>query len=88
MDLGLTDRTAFFEFYEAYVQRERRQKTQGIGGGSFYNNQNLRVGRLFALQVMRAAKEGRIGFKDAYDLTGLHGGTFQEYASRLGVDLP
>jgi Zn-dependent peptidase ImmA (M78 family) len=88
MDLGLADRTAFFEFYDAYVQRERRQKTQGIGGGSFYNNQNLRVGRLFAIQVMRAAKEGRIGFKDAYDLVGLRGGTFQEYASRLGVDLP
>jgi Zn-dependent peptidase ImmA (M78 family) len=88
MDLGLTDPAAFFEFYDAYVQREKRQKSQGIGGGSFYNNQNLRVGRLFAIQVMRAAKEGRIGFKDAYDLTGLHGGTFEEYASRLGVDLP
>ena len=32
--------------------------------------------------------EGRIGFKEAYDLTGLRGGTFQKYAKRLGVDLP
>ncbi len=88
MDQGLTDRTTFFDFYNAYIQREKKQRTQGIGGGSFYNSQNLRVGRLFAIQVMRAAKEGRIGFKDAYDLTGLHGGTFQEYARRLGVDLP
>ena len=87
-DLGLTDRAAFFDFYDAYVQREKRQKAPGTGGGSFYNNQNLRVGQLFAIRVMRAAKEGRIGFKDAYDLTGLHGGTFQEYARRLGVDLP
>jgi hypothetical protein len=31
--------------------------------------------------------EGRIGFKEAYDLTGLSGGTFQAYAARLGVDL-
>lgn len=88
MDLGLTDRAAFFDYYDAYVQRERKQKPRGSGGGSFYNNQNIRVGQLFAIQVMRAAKEGRIGFKDAYDLTGLHGGTFQEYARRLGVDLP
>lgn len=87
MDLGLTDRTAFFDFYDAYVQREGKQKAQGISGGSFYNNQNVRVGPLFAIQVMRAAKEGRIGFKEAYDLTGLNGGTFQEYARRLGVDL-
>jgi len=88
MDLGLTDRAAFFDFYDAYIQRERKQKAQGVGGGSFYNNQNIRVGRRFAIQVMWAAKEGRIGFKEAYDLTGLNGGTFQEYARRLGVDLP
>jgi Zn-dependent peptidase ImmA (M78 family)/transcriptional regulator with XRE-family HTH domain len=88
MDLGLVDRQAFFDFYDAYIQREKNQKARGVGGGSFYNNQNVRVGRLFAVQVMRAAKEGRIGFKEAYDLTGLHGGTFQEYARRLGVDLP
>ena len=46
------------------------------------------VGELFATQVLRAAMEGRIGFKEAYDLTGLRGGTFQEYARRLGADLP
>lgn len=88
MDLRLVDREVFFDFYDAYVQRERKQQARVAGGGSFYNNQNLRVGQLFAVQVMRAAKDGRIGFKEAYDLTGLHGGTFQEYARRLGVELP
>jgi Zn-dependent peptidase ImmA (M78 family) len=88
MDLGLVDRQVFFDFYDAYVQRERKQKARVAGGGSFYNNQNVRVGQLFAVQVIRAAKEGRIGFKEAYDLTGLNGGTFQEYARRLGVELP
>ena len=57
-------------------------------GGDFYNNQNTRVGELFGTRVLRAAMEGRIGFKEAYDLTGLRGGTFQKYAKRLGVDLP
>jgi hypothetical protein len=46
------------------------------------------VGERFALQVLRAAKEGRVSFKEAYDLTGLRGGAFQEYANRLGVNLP
>ncbi len=55
------------------------------GGGDFYNNQNARVGKLFATSVIRAAKEGRIGFKQAYELTGLNGGAFQKYASRLGL---
>jgi len=88
MDLRLVERTEFFSFYRHYTQQEHRRKAAGAGGGDFYNNQNTRVGRLFATQVIRAAKEGRIGFKEAYDLSGLNGGAFQEYASKLGVALP
>ena len=87
LDLDLVDRSTFFDFYERYVSRERKGGTKP-SGGDFYNNQNTRVGELFAIQVLRAAMEGRIGFKEAYDLTGLRGGTFQKYAKRLGVDLP
>jgi len=87
MDLRLVSRTSFFSFYEEYIARERKQRS-GSGGGDFYNNQNMRVGERFAIQVIRAAKGGRLSFKEAYDLTGLHGGAFQEYANRLGVTLP
>lgn len=87
MDLRLVDRRTFFDFYEAYTQEERR-RTRGSSGGDFYKNQNFRVGRLFTVSVVRAAKEGRIGFKDAYDLTGLNGGAFHEYARKLGMELP
>lgn len=87
MDLRLVDRSFFFDFYETYIKQERKKK-QAAAGGDFYNNQNARVGKLFATSVIRAAKEGRIGFKQAYDLTGLNGGAFQEYASRLGMKLP
>lgn len=81
LDLRLVSREAFFKFYQDYTQRERdRAKT--TGGGDFYNNQNTRVGQTFALAVMRAALEGRLSFKEAYDLTGLHGGAFQEYGRR------
>lgn len=87
MDLRLVSRDTFFSFYEKYIARERGQRSNS-GGGDFYNNQNTRVGERFALQVIRAAKEGRVSFKEAYDLTGLRGGAFQEYARRLGVNLP
>ena len=86
MDLGLVERQQFFDFYEAYVRQERNQKRLATSGGDFYNNQNTRVGSLFARQVIRAAREGRIGFKQAYDLTGLNGGAFQEYVRRLGIE--
>lgn len=85
MDLRFVSREAFFNFYEQYIASERKPRS---GGGDFYNNQNTRVGERFALQVIRAAKEGRVSFKEAYDLTGLRGGAFQEYANRLGVNLP
>jgi Zn-dependent peptidase ImmA (M78 family) len=87
MDLHLVNRDTFFEFYEAYRNRERRQ-AQAPGGGDFYNNQNTRVGAAFAISVIRAAMGGRLTFKEAYDLTGLRGGAFHEYAKRLGMALP
>lgn len=82
MDLKLVERETFFAFYKEYTQRERKaqQRTQG---GDFYRNQNSRVGRLFTTEVVRAAREGRIGYKKAYELTGLRGGTFQEYTRKL-----
>lgn len=87
MDLGLVSRKTFFAFYESYTRNER-QAPRRVGGGDFYNNQNTRVGAKFATNVIYAALEGRLSFKEAYDLTGLRGGAFQEYARRLGVDLP
>jgi Zn-dependent peptidase ImmA (M78 family) len=87
MDLGLVSRKAFFEFYKAYMEEEHRPQA-AESGGDFYNTQNTRIGQAFALRVFRAAKEGRLSFKEAYALTGLHGGAFQEYARRLGVPLP
>lgn len=87
LDLELVDRTTFFAFYNEYVNQERARSTTP-SGGNFYNNQNTRVGKLFASHVLRAAMEGRIGFKQAYDLTGLRSVAFQQYAKLLGVDLP
>ncbi len=87
MDLKLIGRGAFFDFYEHYISREHRGGTKP-SGGDFYNNQNARVGKRFATYVMKAALEGQVGFREAYQLTGLRGGTFQDYARRLDIRLP
>ncbi|MYF50635.1 MAG: ImmA/IrrE family metallo-endopeptidase [Gammaproteobacteria bacterium] len=88
MDLGLIEPEVFFNFYREYTRNEYRTQQSRASGGDFYNNQSTRVGRLFASRVIHAAKEGRIGFKEAYDLCGLYGGSFQRYARRLGLSLP
>ena len=86
MDLNLIDRDTFFDFYQQYVNQERPARAAS-SGGDFYNNQNARVGKFFANCVMRAAMEGQVGFREAYELTGLRGGTFHDYAARLGIRL-
>ncbi len=85
MDLKLIECSAFFEFYESCINPDRPGVTSA--GGNFYNSQNARVGKLFATHVIRAAMASEIGFREAYELTGLWGGTFRDYAGRLGIPL-
>ena len=83
LDLRLIPRQEFFDFYEKYQQDERRQKRKS-SGGDFYATQGMRIGERFASAVVRAVKEGRLLYRDAYRLTGLHGKTFDRYAEPLG----
>ncbi|MDA8239030.1 MAG: ImmA/IrrE family metallo-endopeptidase [Nitrospiraceae bacterium] len=83
LDLGLIDRKAFFTFYHEYQEDERRKKSTKTGSGDFYATQNFRIGRRFAAAVVRAAKEGRLLYNEAYHLTGLYGKTYDRYAERF-----
>ena len=87
LDLNLIDKPRFFEFYRAYQTDERRTAAKAKGGGDFYNNQNVRLGKRFARAVMLAAKEGRLLYREAYSLTGLQGATFDKYAKELNINL-
>jgi hypothetical protein len=83
LDLRLLTRADYFELYDRHSARERQRAT--ASGGDFYANQDGRVGRRFAVAVATAAYEGRLGFREAYRLTGLYGATFDKYLARLGV---
>jgi len=87
LDLELIDRTAYFAFYRVWEADERRGQRSGEGGGNFWNNQNFRVGKPFGATVVRAVKEGRLLYRDAYSLTGLKGETFNKLVERLGDSL-
>ena len=84
LDTLLVERREFFEFYDDYTQQERSGSTTATQG-NFYNNQFPRVGERFMNCVVNAAMEGQIGFKEAYDLTGLGRKAFQVYAQRIGA---
>jgi len=84
LDTNIINREAFLNFYRAYLSDERRAAADRSPGGDFYANQNLRVGLRFASTVIRAVKEGKMLYSEAYRLTGLYGKTFDHYAASLG----
>ena len=81
LDLNLISRHIFAEFYQEYLDRQQRDvgKSQR---GNFWNNQNTRVGRRFGNAVVRAVKEGRLLYREAYALTGLARRSFDELVAR------
>ncbi|MBN1974356.1 MAG: ImmA/IrrE family metallo-endopeptidase [Sedimentisphaerales bacterium] len=84
LDINLINREVFLNFYRAYQNDERRIADNRSAGGDFYANQNLRIGQRFASTVIRAVKEGKLLYSEAYRLTDLYGKTFDYYASSLG----
>lgn len=86
LDLGLISKKQFFEFYDNYQKDERRKKeAKKNKGGDFWSTQSVRVGQRFGAAVVRAAKEGRLQYHEAYQLTGLTGKTFDRFAENLGL---
>lgn len=85
LDLALITRANFLDFYRAYQEDERRRAGTRPEGGNFYASQNLRLGRRFAEAVVRATKEGKLSYREAYQLTGLYGNAFERYAEGLGL---
>lgn len=83
LDLKLITKPVFFRFLAQdradWLTRkvDLRQKSSG---GNFYATQNVRLGRRFSAAVVRAAREGRILYQDAFRLTGMKGSTFSSYA--------
>ena len=82
LDLGLIDKTVFFEFYNEYISKIPKSKRKD-SGGNFYNTQKFRIGKKFANAVITAAREGSLLYRDAYKLTGLTAKTFQNFENKL-----
>jgi hypothetical protein len=84
--MGLISKAQFFVFYKRDQEEWRQRKSQKQkrrGGPNFYDVQDIRLGRRFAYAVVRAAREGRLLYRDAYQLTDIKGETFNRYADRL-----
>ena len=85
LDLDLINRDTFFTFYNEYKGREWGSSQQYQGGGNFWNTQRWRIGTRFATAVVRAVREGRLTYREAYSLTGLKGDTFKNMPGKMGL---
>ncbi|MEX2640773.1 MAG: ImmA/IrrE family metallo-endopeptidase [Balneolales bacterium] len=77
LDLGTISRTDFFDFYHAHVQRHYQQK-ESTDGGNFFATLRKRLNLRFMTIVNRAVRENQLLYRDAYDLTGLRGTTYEK----------
>ena len=84
LDLGLITKTVFSRFYSrVQAQWRAMKKHRSEAAPVFYQVQDLRLGNQFGLAVVRATKEGRLLYRDAYELTGLKRLSFDKYSHRL-----
>jgi Zn-dependent peptidase ImmA (M78 family) len=82
LDLGLINKDAFLKFYRRYVAEERHKaKQDNEGGGNFYALQGLRIGHRFGSAIIRAVRENKLLYSEAYSLTGIRGKAFDRYAA-------
>lgn len=86
LDLGLIDQDEFFRFYQEYqdIEWHSRQQDQA-SGGDFWITQKWRIGPRFGTAIIRAVKEGRLLYREAYSLTGLKGDTFERMPKKMGM---
>lgn len=79
LDTGKWTRSQFFEFYEAYSQREFKKKDKQPPGGDFFATAKKRLSITFAAHIHQAVKSGQILYRDACKLTSMKGDTFEKF---------
>jgi Zn-dependent peptidase ImmA (M78 family) len=84
LDLNFITRSDYFDFYNAYKEAAAERRARTPGGGNFYLTLGYRLGHRFPAAVYSAAKEGRLQYRDAYQLTGLSGNTYDRFGKELG----
>ncbi len=82
LDTGKWSKKEFFDFYNAYKNREFSNKGKKSTGGNFYATAKKRISITFAAHVNQAVKTDQLLYRDAYKLTGLKGDTFEKFIAK------
>lgn len=87
LDLKLINTETFFNFYTENANEWDDNQPREDDRGNFWNTQKWRIGPRFAAAIVRAVREERLLYREAYNLTGLRGDTFEDMPEKLGVPI-
>lgn len=82
LDLKKISKATFYQYYNSFTASEHQKKADSEGG-NFYATQRKRLGRRFARYIDNAVKESKLGYLEAYRMTGLTGKTYTRFMSEL-----
>ncbi|MDR0820286.1 MAG: ImmA/IrrE family metallo-endopeptidase [Endomicrobium sp.] len=82
LDLGLISKEKFFSYYENSTKRLKDIK-KSDKKVDFYKMQRYRIGRNLSVAIKNALADGSLLYRDAYNLTGLRGKTFDKYVKEF-----
>jgi Zn-dependent peptidase ImmA (M78 family) len=83
LDLGYIDKQSFFTFYNDYISQDYHKRKKVSSGGDFYATTRKRISPTFAAHIDNGVRSGRLLYRDAYKLTGMHGDTFNKFFKRF-----
>ncbi|MFA3783190.1 ImmA/IrrE family metallo-endopeptidase [Melioribacteraceae bacterium 4301-Me] len=78
-DIGEMSKNKFLEFYNEYIKRDFKKKEEQEGGGDFYKTQRKRLSTRFLSYVNQAVLTNKLLIREAYQLTGLKGDTYNKF---------
>ena len=85
-DLGLVDEEAFARAMDTFKAEEAKRRASQ-GNGDFWMHPKWQLGTDFAISVVWAAEGGRLPYREAYNLTDVHGASFDDLVDVLGIQL-
>jgi Zn-dependent peptidase ImmA (M78 family) len=85
-DIGGLSRNAFWEAYDAEVDRLHELRERASPGGNFYLTEAARVSKRFARAIVTSTIEGQTLYRDAFRLLGFSKAeTFRDFGQSLGL---
>ena len=87
LDLKLIGTDTFRNFYKENANERDSNPQSETESGHFWNTLKWRIGPRLAAAIVRAVREERLLYREAYNLTGLSGVTFENIAEKMGISL-